>query len=459
MTRSILHRVQTNRNKLAASLAILLLFLSDSSNAQERVLTLRDCIAIALGESPKLEASRLDLSAATQDIISARALNFPSLTASAGGEIFSGSSTGRFGIVNTTGPSGGGVSTNNSVDAAGLGVFGAKLQYPVFKDGSVFGLNDAPGVASKRAQKEALSWTAHLTREEVVYRITDAFLAVVSAQNRMAPIERRVSLLEQSAGITKEEQGKGLLLPIDVKLANEQLNGARSLSKIIHQQAVAGSLELTRSLGLASSSHIRLASSLPEPPEPPDVGQLLGSSLSLHPSVKMQQATITKARQDYRLERYRLYPSVSLTGSALYVSDFDKDAHVYTGAITVNVPIFDFGAQSATVRSKKYTYDAERAKLGSVADDVTNDVVNIYQQIYSLSENILTLQGEVGKLDRDARVATSQQQQGITPPLTTLDAELRLIGKRDDLDVLEARRLLLYAALQQAAGGTWKWLP
>jgi outer membrane protein TolC len=345
------------------------------------------------------------------------------------------------------------------VNLAGIGIFGARLQYPIFSDGSIFGFNDAPAIAAKRAQKDALAWTAHLTREEVIDRVTQTFLATVSARNRVPSIERRVTLLEQAVAITREELARGLLLPIDLKVVTEQLNGAQSLSKVIHQNAVAGSLEMARLLGLPSASDVRLVSTLPEPPEPPSAVQLLGASLNQHPLLEVQRANVDKAKQDYRLERFRLYPSVSLTGSAHYLSDFDHNAHVYIGAITVGVPIFDFGAQLATVRAKKAQYFAEQARLGSVADDVTNDVVKIYEQIDALSVRILTLQGESAKLDRDARVAAAEQQQGVKPLLPSIDAELHLLDKRDELNVLETSRLLLYAALQKATGGTWKWLP
>ena len=181
--------------------------------------------------------------------------------------------------------------------------------------------------------------------------------------------------------------------------------------------------------------------------------------LALHPSLQVQRAKIEKAKQDYRLETFRLYPSMTLHGSALYVTDFDKDAHVLIGGITVDVPIFDFGAQLDTVRARRDTYNAEQASLGAVGNDLTSDLVSIYQQIYALSEKILTLQGEIGKLDRDLRVAQSQQQQGITPPLTAIDAEVVLVGKQDELNIVQSRRLLLYANLQKAMGGTWKWIP
>jgi outer membrane protein TolC len=202
-----------------------------------------------------------------------------------------------------------------------------------------------------------------------------------------------------------------------------------------------------------------LVTTLPTPPEPPSASLLLGNALTQHPSLAVQRANIARAKQDYRLERFRLYPSVTLHGSAAYVTDFSNDAHEYAAGIAVGVPIFDFGAQLATVRARRDTYAAEQARLGAVGDDVANEVLAAYEQIYALSESILTLQSDIGKLDRDLRVTQSQQQQGIAQPLASIDAELQLVGKRDELSVAEARRLLLYASLQRATGGTWKWLP
>jgi outer membrane protein TolC len=459
MTKFTPHRFLANKaNFTSAIAAFLLLALLGNVYGEDRALSLRDCIAIALGESSKLEASSLDLLAAGQSIYAARASLWPNLTGSATSEIFEGERTGKFGLV-TSNTFGAGVQANQQIGATGIELLGLKLTYPVFRDGSIFGLNDAPAVESAKAQRQVLEWTRNLTREEVIYRITQAFIATVSARNRAEPIDRRVALLEQSLGITKEQQGKGLILPIDVSVINEQLSGARTLAKVIREQSVAGSLELSRLLGMHSSTRLRLVTELPSPPEPPSASLLLGNALMQHPSLAVQRATIEKAKQDYRLERFRLYPDVTLHGSALYVTDFSNDAHEYAAGITVGVPIFDFGAQLATVRARKDTYAAEQARLGSVGDDVANQILTTYESIYALSENILTLQGEIGKLDRDLRVTQSQQQQGIAQPLASIDVELQLVGKRDELAVIQTRRLLLYASLQRATGGAWKWLP
>ena len=468
MTKSIPHRNLIPGNNLAASLVALLVILPLKLPAREisahnpdlprHPLTLQDCIAIALGESPKLEASRFDLLAAGEEIRAAQASLWPNLTGSATGEAFSGDRTSKFGIVNA-GTTGAGISTNKHVDLAGVGIFGLKLEYPLFKDGSIFGFNDAPAVELKTAERNALAWTAHLTREDVIYRLTQVFVDTVSAENRVEPTDHRVALLERSVDIHKEEQQKGLLLPIDVEVVTRQLNSARSLSKTLHEQATAGYLGLARLLGLPSSAHIRLNSTLPEPPAPPDAAQLFHTMLAQHPSLRVQLANVEKAKQDYRLENFRLYPSVTLHGSAVDVTDFSSDAHLFVGGVTVDVPIWDFGMQLDTVRARRDTYHAEQASLGAVGNDLASDLVRIYREIYALSERILTLQGEMGKLDRDLRVAQSQQQQGIAPPLTAVDAELALVGKQEELEIHRSRRLLLYAELQKAMGGTWKWIP
>ena len=423
-------------------------------------LTLHDCIAIAVGESPALEASRYDVAAASEEVRAAQGLTLPQLTGTASAEIFSGEPTGKFQIVNASNVSGVGLNTSNAVDLGTVDIFTARLRYPLFKDGSILGLNNPPVVAERKAKKQAAAWTLHLRREEVIYRITDSFIATVSALNRTDFVERRVSLLEQSVAITQEQQKQGIALPIDVKVAQDQLVGARSLAKILREQAVAGEFEMARLLGLSPSSKVHLSSQLPDPPEPPSAEQILGASLNQHPSLQVQRATIDRAKQDYRLERFRLYPSVSLDGSLIYIDDFNPPgATVYTGAVTVSVPVFDFGAQLATARSKLMTYRAEQARLLSVADDVTYEVLKTYQEIYVLGQNILSLQDEVSKTERDLRIASSQKEQGIAEPLTTIEKELHFIAKRDDLEGLQARRLTLYARLQRAVGGAWKWIP
>ena len=467
MTKSILH-IDRSSNNVAAGLAALLFILACTSEAQDALeaprshpLTLHDCIAIALGESPALEGSRYDVLSAAQEVRAVQGLALPQLTGSAGYQLFSGSRTGKFSVVNL-----GESNVASSLNTVGLGaveIYSARLSYALFKDGSILGLNNAPAIAEKKAKKQALAWTVNLTREEVIYRITDEFVTTVSARNRMGLAERRVKRLDQSVSILQEQQKQGLKLPVDVKVAKEQFSGGQTLLTLLRQQAVAGSLGLSKTLGISSSPNLPLSNVLPDPPDPPPTTeQLVGACLNHHPSLEKQRAVIEQAKQDYRLERFRLYPSVYLDGSASYIDDFSgvsNSESFFSGAIAVSVPIFDFGAQLATTRSKLMTYKAEQARLLSTADDVNYEVLKIYQVIYTLTHNILGLQGDAAKAQRDVEVLQAQQQQGVAEPLTEVEKELRFIARQDELEGLKARRLTYYARLQKAAGGVWKWNP
>jgi len=427
-------------------------------------LTLHDCIAIALGESPSLEASRYDVFAAAQEVRAAQGMLLPHFTGSAQYEVFSGSQLSKFGVLNLGSvTANGAVVTSNPVGWSQVELYGANLSYPLFADGSILGLNNPPAVAAKKAKKQALAWTANLAREDVIYRITDEFVTTVSARNRMGLAERRVKLLDQSVSITQEQQKQGLKLPIDVKVVKEQFSAAQTLLTLLREQAVAGSLALSKTLGVSSSSYLSLSDTLPDPPDPPPTTeQLVGACLTHHPSLEKQRAVIDQAKHDYRLERFRLYPSVYLQGSASYIDDFSgvsNSESFFAGAIAVNVPIFDFGTQLATTRSKLMKYKAEQARLLSTADDVNFEVLKIYQAVYTLTHNILSLQGDVAKARRDVQVLQAQQQQGLGEPLIAIEKELNLISKQDELEGIEARRLSNYARLQQAAGGAWKWIP
>jgi outer membrane protein TolC len=469
MTKSVLH-LDRSSNKVAACLAALLFLQPCASKAGEalgfaprRPLTLHDCIAIALGESPALEASRLDVLSAAQEVRAVQGMLLPQLTGQAQYQLFSGSPSNKFSVINLGSVTPGGtVVSANTVGWTAVELYGAHLRYPLFNDGSILGLNNAPAIAERKARKQALAWTVNLTREDVIYRITDEFVTTVSARNRMGLAERRVKLLEESVSITEEQQKQGLKLPIDLKVAKEQFSAAQTLLKLLREQSVAGSLALSKTLGLSSSPNLSLSNRLPDPPDPPPTTeQLIGACLRHHPSVEKQRAVIDQAKQDYRLERFRLYPSVYLDGSANYIDDFNpsNSGSVFVGAIAVSVPIFDFGEQLATTRAKLMKYKAEQARLSSTADDVNYEVLKIYQTIYTLTHNILGLQGDVSKARRDVQVTQAQQQQGIGEPLSAIEKELHLIAKQDELEGIEARRLSNYARLQNAAGGAWKWIP
>src|SRR5689334_11658389 len=126
------------RNSAIAGLAALLFSATQLFGGQgegipiSRPLTLYDCISLALNESPLLEASRLDVASATEDARAARAQALPQINALASYQLFTGSPTNKFSIVNvgTTG----GLGVSHNVEQGAVELYSAHLSYPLFRD-------------------------------------------------------------------------------------------------------------------------------------------------------------------------------------------------------------------------------------------------------------------------------------------------------------------------------------
>src|SRR5882672_10488557 len=105
---------------LAAGLLLTLPFAAHAGEAPTDIpsgpLTLRDCIALALQESPLLEASRFDVASATEEVRSARGQALPEINVSGTAELFSGSPTSKFSVINLGDLPVGVAINSNSVD-------------------------------------------------------------------------------------------------------------------------------------------------------------------------------------------------------------------------------------------------------------------------------------------------------------------------------------------------------
>src|SRR5215472_10762296 len=108
MIKSVL-QISRSRNSFIVGLVSLLASASQILAAEggaldtSRALTLRDCISLALGESPELEASRLEVAEATEAARAQRDEMLPQIKGQYGATWFAGSPTSKFSVVNESG--------------------------------------------------------------------------------------------------------------------------------------------------------------------------------------------------------------------------------------------------------------------------------------------------------------------------------------------------------------------
>lgn len=428
-----------------------------SAWGQLRPLTLDNCVDLALGRSPTLRAAEYDIRAADESVNFARLGLLPSVSGALTAEGVSGRPTNVFSLLNVNDVENNGLSTQSRSGLLGFGA--VSLNYNLFKNGSILGLNDAPVVKIARAQRSALVWTRGLQREQVIFIVTTAFVDVVARGERVRLDARRVQLCEQRVPNIQQQVQIGLKLPTDLEFAREQLRSSENLLRLARAQNTVARLHLAALLGRSPDALI-VSPRLPAAPALPATDKLLSDAAAKHPGIGVQNALIDQQFNAYRSARVQSFPQLSLNSTYNYGANVANSNHrdLYTGALTVSVPIFDFGAQNANKRAAQNRYLAEKTRLEKVTDDIQRTILDAYAALVVMAETAAAYERDLAKLDTAARVARSQSRAGLVSPLAAIDAELLLIDAQEALDDQRVKELIQFATLQNAAGGTWQWV-
>ena len=466
-------------------------------------LTLRQCIDAAYGLSPALKSELLDIDAAGQEIIKQRTALLPSLTASAYSGVMNGNPISPFAIVTgedienglvsgntrevqtsttrttTTAKGKSRTGTTNSstvanttalphqllrADWAPYSTEHVELDYPLFQNGSILGLNDAPAIAYARAAKQGLVWTRQLGEEKVVFDLCNAFFIAQWYQEKLARDEARVHFSQKRLEIVKLQFQLQLMLQQDVDLAKTQLEQDEATLTATKRTVRDSWAVLAVMIGQPAQRVAKLGGNPPAFPTLPPLDGLLKAASELHPSIGLQQSVIDQARATYKLDQAALYPTVAAATSYTFAQNL---AHIdsssanapslYAAGVTVNVPIFDWGSRLAEERESRIKLSSAQAQEDQVKMDISTAIARLYDGIHMLDMQLATaIESQVSDANA-TQLARQQAATGALAQLAVVTDEETLLSAEDTVENTRLAELETYTQLEQAAGGAWKW--
>jgi len=425
-------------------------------------LTLDECLRAALGRSPELEAQRYELSASKDAIWKAQSALFPQLTGDLLTQTLNGSSTSPFNVlsladadVGSTGRAG---QRRVRANFDSVGAFSVRLSYGLFENGSIMGLNDAPAVAAARMARTRQEWTYRLSEQDVEYRLTLAFYQAVSDQSQFDMAKRKVLLSKERLEIIKQELQVELKLPKDVDLAQAQLAADQQATVSWQNHTWESLARLNALIGRSQAPSTRLDLSEPRTPSVPDLQALIGTAIRSHPAVGVQKAKIDTAREDLRLARSQMLPSVKLESGFTEATDYQRaNTDLFVIGVSVNVPIFDFGHGKAATSESKNKMLAEQARLGQVEDNVRDALISAVGALHRTESKLADLLRDSIAAKNKQTLAETQRELGMIDQLALVDAQLESLTVMQSLDLQKLAQRFEFAALQYATGDLWKW--
>ncbi|NOU24519.1 MAG: efflux transporter outer membrane subunit [Methylotenera sp.] len=290
--------------------------------------------------------------------------------------------------------------------------------------------------------------------------VTGNYLVLRSLDSQIAIVQNNIKSRDESLALTKRRLEGGVASGLDVRQAEvatanlsaqlAELNRLRALS--LHQLAV-----LTGDLSL----HIAGADiqALPVPPTPP--AGLPSALLEARPDVRQAEEQMIAANAKIGVAKAALYPTISLTaslgGESLELGDILKSAaRIWTGGVSLYLPIFDSGKLNARVdqasAKQKQALASYESAVQSAFREVNDALVNLRQN--TEREAALYRSQEAAK--KALAISENRYQSGYSAYLDVLDAQR--VYNDAALSFVQSRqaRLLATVDLFKALGGGWQ---
>ncbi|MHC4625899.1 MAG: TolC family protein [Planctomycetota bacterium] len=361
------------------------------------VVTLKQALDLALEHNPELKASYLDISAAEAGRLQASLWRNPKLA----------------------------VEIEEIGGAGGRSGFDGSETTIAIAQPLEMGRKRARRTALASLEKELAEWDYRAKRLDVTREVTEAFIAVLALQERVALTEELVSVAEQAHSAVTQRVEAGRDSPIEqtksaVALAAARIEpqrAVRALESARKRLAAAWGSKTARFDAVAGELG-KISAAVP--------GDELGRLVGDNPDVARWQTEKRRRRAALELEEARAMSDIELEGGLQYFNETDDSAVVFGLSIPIAVSDRNQGGiRRATYLLAKAEQNAKAAEIKAFA---------------SLEEAVQRLASEYAE-------ATTLNNDVLPGAQSSFDAvsEGYRDGKFDYLQVLDAQRTLFEA--------------
>ncbi|MCP2620171.1 TolC family protein [Candidatus Aminicenantes bacterium AC-334-K16] len=277
-------------------------------------------------------------------------------------------------------------------------------------------------------ESDLKSWDYEAKRIEVLSQVTKAFIAVLSAQERLNITQELVNLTRQFRDSVAARVQAGKVSPVEltradisVAFAEVQMSKAKKLLEAARQK-------LAATWGSFSPDFNQVVGRLYSVIEPPPLNKLVGY-LQRHPELARWKAERALREARLSLAKAGLIPDVMISGGIRYFQETNDRAYV----LNLSFPLPIFNRQQGTIRVARYYLEKTDLDEKAILLHFQTKLKETYRLLQAYHHQVITLQKTVIPAAQNAFEAIKEGYQQ---------------GKFSFLDVLDAQRTLVEAKIQ-----------
>ena len=432
----MMQRTRISRRATVAAVALVAAALVPRLGAQTRPLSPNDVVNAALAGDARVESATWDWLAAQAKAKEAELRKLPSVSLSAGYT--------RLSDVKSTitlGP------TSMVIDSLDNSFsLGVNLQYPVFAG---FRLSESARLAGLQAQGKGIA--AEMIKRSVVFEAQRAYWEAKRATLNVGMLRENLALALQSQDVVQKQFANGAAMQVDLLSATVRVDQATmDLAAATNVQTrafwalaslVEGSAARASAADGPAADDPVARYTLASPPQPVpdsrfptlDEARLIDLALANRPETRAASLTTAAADLGRRIAEAPLYPTLSVTGSAVYADPnprvaFQSDPNKFTGTWSLGATLsYDLGGLPANLAARDAQADAvakSRADERRQRDAVALDLKGCLLAFLQTRSDYALIAGMIDQAKESERVVEQRLAAGTASDLDRLSARI-----------------------------------
>ena len=307
----------------------------------------------------------------------------------------------------------------------------------------------------------ALGETRRSTQISLVAEVASAWLTLAADNQRLQLAESTLRSQQATYELTQRSHALGGSSGLAVAQAQTTVESARGEVAVYASQILQDQNALRLLVGaelpaeLLPSDDLQSVALLVQVP-----AQLPSSLLQRRPDVLAAEHSLKSANIDIGAARAAFFPSISLTANAGSASSalsglFKAGSGAWTFAPSVSLPIFDAGANRATLDAAKVEREIQAQTYQQTLQTAFREVADALAVRSTLDQRLAAQQALTDASRKSFELADALYRGGSQSYLEALDAQRSLYSAEQDLITLrlaeQSNRVTLYKVL----GGGW----
>jgi len=295
----------------------------------------------------------------------------------------------------------------------------------------------------------------------IVAQVVRTRVQIAMQQRLLRIADATIASWERSLEVTRQRYEGGLVGPLDVRMIKQNLEAAKAQRIALEQNLALMSHALDVLCGQRPGRGEGVTQGLPDmPPLTPVPAGLPAALLDRRPDVQASELRLAAATERVGVNIAQMYPDLTLTGSAGFMSDqmrdvVNTDFSTYTAVMGLVAPIYKGGQLRAAVRAAKATTEEAAQRYAGTVLTALREVEDALVKHQTLLQQIEQLERRLESAQESERLAKDRYTQGAEPILVVLETQRSRQAAENELALAQGQLWLTRIEIHLALGGDW----